>query len=84
MVLIWVVTTGALARKCVTPPGPKTMRYMRGKVRAIVGRWETLGKTRTVGRNRGTRRIELSVPLLAEFPPWWSGPPRPDRLAELN
>jgi hypothetical protein len=55
-IAIRTIALAALARKGVTLPSPAIMRYTRNKVRGIVGRWERLGKARTVGRNNGTRR----------------------------
>ncbi len=50
------ISLAALARKGITLPGPGTMRHTRKLVRGILARWETMGKARTVGRNKGTRR----------------------------
>ena len=57
---IRTIALAAPATKGATQPAPGQLRYTRNKVRAIVGRWEKLGKARTVGRNKGTRQI-LSV-----------------------
>ena len=59
-VAIRVIALAALARKGIMTPGPGTMRYMRTKVRAIIGNWQRKGKARTVGRDRGTLRALTS------------------------
>jgi len=56
-IAVRTIALAALARKGVTLPGPGTMRHTRKLVRGILGRWETLGKARTVGRDKGTRRV---------------------------
>lgn len=56
-VSVRTISLAALARKGVKLPGPGTMRHTRKLVRGILGRWEKVGKARTVGRNKGTRRV---------------------------
>ena len=60
-IAVRTITLAALAKKGVTLPRPGTMRHTRKMVRGIPGRWEVMGKARTVGRNKGTRRVFTDI-----------------------
>ena len=59
-IAVRTIALAALATKGVPLPGPGTMRHTRKPVRGILGRWEQLGKAKTVGRNKGTRRALIT------------------------
>jgi hypothetical protein len=50
------IAVAALARKCVTLPGPGTMRRTRLRIGQLFVAWGP-EKVRKVGRNKGTRRV---------------------------